>query len=84
MDIVIYRQILEELIREALANSDGSFAGIRDYLHAREKPGRLTRNRAEKQRALDDARRAFDEHRHWPVEIVISHLGLDKKEMGLS
>lgn len=84
MDIVIYRQNLEELIRDALANSDGSHAGISDYLHAKEKPGRLTRNRSEKQRALDDARRAFDEHRHWPVEIVVSHLGLDKKEFGLS
>ena len=49
MDIVIYRQSLEELIQEALANSDGSHAGIRDYLHAKEKPGRLTRNREEKQ-----------------------------------
>jgi hypothetical protein len=38
--------------------------------------GFLVRNRAEKQKALEDARNAFDSHRHWPVEIVLSHLGI--------
>jgi hypothetical protein len=36
----------------------------------------LVMHREEKQRALADARQAFDEHRHWPLEIVLRHLGV--------
>ncbi len=78
MNIVTYQQCLEQLIKEAFANTDGSNQGISEYLWSKQKPGVLSRNRLEKQKALDEARRAFDEHRHWPVDIVITHLGLDR------
>lgn len=75
MNIGAYRQALEKFVSEAVINSDGTHAGISKYLwgiHI----SRLTLNRYEKQRALDDARRAFDEHRNWPVGVVLSHLGV--------
>jgi hypothetical protein len=43
--------------------------------------GILTRHKEEKKRALEDARTAFNEHRHWPMDIIISHLGLDPSIM---
>ncbi len=84
MDIGVYRNFLTQLLKEALNNSDGSTAGISRYLWDREIKGLLVRHRKEKRRALNDARKAFDEHRHWPVAIVISHLGLDPDELGVS
>jgi hypothetical protein len=81
MDIGVYRSYLRELVKEALENSDGSTSGISGYLWEKKIAGLIVRHRKEKQRALDDARKAFDEHRHWPVPIVISHLGLDPKEL---
>lgn len=80
MDIGVYRQYLEKYVLEALKNSDGSVAGISSYLWNMKVSGMLVRNRSEKQKALDDARHAFDSHRHWPVEIVLSHLGIKPGE----
>ncbi len=76
MDIGVYRQYLEKYVLEALQNSDGSVSGISNYLWNLKVSGIVVRNRTEKQKALDDARHAFDSHRHWPVEIVLSHLGV--------
>jgi hypothetical protein len=76
MDIGVYRQYLEKYVLEAVENSDGSIAGISNYLWSIKVSGIMVRNRTEKQKALDDARHAFDSHRHWPVEIVLSHLGV--------
>lgn len=84
MDIGVYRNFLKELVREALDNSDGSTSGISRYLWDKEIKGLFVRHRKEKQRALNDARKAFDEHRHWPIPIVISHLGLDPDELEVS
>jgi len=80
MDIGAYRNFLTELVKEALENSDGSPAGISEYIGAKRLGRFLVRNREEKQRALQDAKRAFDEHRHWPIKIIISHLGLDNQD----
>jgi hypothetical protein len=76
MDIGVYRQYLEKYVLEALQNSDGTVSGISNYLWNLKISGIVVRNRTEKQKALDDARHAFDSHRHWPVEIVLSHLGV--------
>lgn len=82
MDIGAYRKYLQELLQEALENSDGTNSGIYEYLSEKKISGWFVRNKNEKQRALADARKAFDEHAHWPVDIVISHLGVDPKEIG--
>ena len=76
MDIGVYRQYIEKYVLEAIQNSDGTVSGISNYLWNINISGFLVRNRTEKQRALEDARHAFDSHRHWPVEIVLSHLGI--------
>ena len=75
MNIGAYRQALEKYVTEAVQNSDGTHKDISSYLW-NIKLSRLSLNRYEKQRALEDARHAFDDHRHWPVEVILSHLGL--------
>lgn len=81
MDIGIYRAQVEKLVREALKNSDRSFSGISEYLSMQEVRGIFVRHKIEKRRALEDVRQAFDEHRNWPLNIVLSHLGLDPKAL---
>jgi hypothetical protein len=77
MNGVLYRQYLTEYIREAIKYSDGTNAGIAQYLSGLNPGGRFARNKEEKSRALKDAKAAFDEHRHWPLSIVLSHLGVE-------
>jgi hypothetical protein len=80
MDIQLYRQYLNQYVQEAIQNSDGSIPGISEQLEGISPPGRLARHKEEKKRALTDARTAFNEHRHWPLDILLSHLGVDKDE----
>ena len=75
MNIGAYRQALEKYVTEAVQNSDGTHKDISSYLW-NIKLSRLSLNRYEKQRALEDARHAFDDHRQWPVDVILSHLGL--------
>lgn len=81
MNIVLYRRYLQQFVKEAIDNSDGSNAGIAGFLGEKRISGILVQHREEKGRALADAKRAFDEHRHWPLEIVLSHLGVEQKEL---
>lgn len=78
MDIGVYRRYLTEYVLEALDNSDGTTTRVSEYLWGKKVGGLLTRHRLEKQKALEEARRAFDQYRHWPVEIILSHLGIEK------
>jgi hypothetical protein len=78
IDLGLYRRYLQETVQEAVQNSDGTTAGILNYLREKQITGLLVRHKNEKTKALADARQAFEEHRHWPVEIVLSHLGVDK------
>lgn len=78
IDLGLYRHYLQETVQEAVQNSDGSTAGILSYLREKQITGLLVRHKNEKTKALADARQAFEEHRHWPVEIVLSHLGVEK------
>jgi hypothetical protein len=80
MNIALYRRYLNLYVKEALENSDGTKAGIASYLSQKTITGLLVQHKEEKNRALADARQAFNEHRHWPLEIVLSHLGVDLKE----
>jgi butyrate kinase len=77
MDIGAYRRVLEQYVREAIKNSDGTASGIAQYLDSIKSPGRFASHRLEKQTALREAIKAFGEHRHWPVNIIISHLGVE-------
>lgn len=80
MEWAAYQSYLEKIVREAIAHSDGSNARISEYLWSLQVKGLLVANKHEKQRALEEARRAFDEHRHWPREIILSHLGVSLEE----
>jgi hypothetical protein len=79
MDIGLYRQYLDEYVQEAIDKTNASKEGILNYLRNKQEPGRISRHKVEKRQALEDARRAFDEHRHWPLDITLSHLGVDVK-----
>jgi hypothetical protein len=80
MDGKLYLHYLNEFVTEAIHNSDGTKTGIINYLLNIPGPGRLSRHREEKTKALHDAQQAFNEHRHWPLEIILSHLGVEVKE----
>jgi hypothetical protein len=77
MDIGLYRHYLNKYIQDALQESDGSKAGVAEYLSEIKIGGLLTRHKEEKRRAVEDARNAFEEHRHWPIDIILSHLGFE-------
>jgi hypothetical protein len=74
----LYERYLEEFVQEAIENSDGTNGGISEYLHSRKIGRWLTPHREEKQRALTDLCEAFERNRHWPREIILSHLGIKK------
>ena len=78
IDIQKYRTYLQDYVSQAIRGSDGTPHGIRDYLDSIQVKGVLVRDKAEKQRALTDAILAFTEHRHWPLDIILSHLGVQK------
>lgn len=76
MDHTLYQRYLREYVAQARQASDGSVRGIAEELGAIHIGRLFVLHKEEKQRALADARSAFDEHRHWPLEIILSHLGL--------
>ncbi len=80
MDIGLYRKYLQQYVSDAMRNSDGSNRGISEYLETIQVKGLFVSHREEKRRALADARQAFDRNRHWPTEIVLSHLGVEAPE----
>lgn len=77
MNIGAYRKILQQYVQEAYQNSDGSPGEISAQLRTIKPPGRFTSFRREKQVALSEAINAFEEHRHWPLAIILSHLGVE-------
>ncbi len=76
LDHKLYKQYLREYIKDGFANSDGTNAGIIERLMEQKEPGRFTMHRAEKIRALTDARAAFNDHRQWPPDIILSFIGV--------
>ena len=83
MDIGAYRNAVESYVRQALANTDGSNKRISEYLWSLNVPRLLVRHKTEKRQALDDVRKAFDDHSYWPLEVILSQLGVDKDSLNL-
>ncbi len=77
MDNQLYHRYLQEYVTQAIKNSNGTIPSIAEELELIRISGFLTRHKEEKKRALADARQAFDEHRHWPLDIILSHLGVE-------
>jgi hypothetical protein len=76
MDYALYQRYLKDFVSQARQASDGSVGSIAEELGTIQVGRWLVAHKLERKRALADARRAFDEHRHWPLEIILSHLGL--------
>jgi len=77
MNRKLYQEYLQQFVTQAIQNSDGSNREIYELLSEMQVKGLLVSHREEKRRALADAQQAFDEHRHWPLEIILSHLGIE-------
>ena len=80
MNFQLYQRYLEQFVRDAIANSSGTNVSIYEYLSEIRIGKHFVMHKEEKQRALADAKRAFEEHRHWPLQIVLSHLGIETKD----
>ena len=76
MDIKLYQQYLNQFVQQAIDESDGKVGSIAECLSEKQVRGFFVTHREEKRRALSDAQNAFSEHRHWPLEIILSHLGI--------
>jgi hypothetical protein len=76
LDIKLYNQYLQQYISEAIRNSNGSNRSISEHLETIQVKGLFVRHKLERRQALADARAAFDKNRHWPLEIILSHLGV--------
>jgi hypothetical protein len=77
MNIKLYEQYMNQYIQQAIAESDGTIASITECLFAIQVRRWFVSNHEERGRALSDAQHAFSEHRHWPLEIILSHLGVE-------
>ncbi|MFC1879532.1 hypothetical protein ACFLZW_06420 [Chloroflexota bacterium] len=80
MDVQLYRKYLHQFVRDSIKRSNGTVNSIREELDIIQVGGLLSRHKTEKKRALKDAQKAFDEHRHWPLQIILSHLGVEAPE----
>jgi hypothetical protein len=76
MNVELYQRYLEQYVREAISNASGSNTSIYEYLASIRIGKHFVAHKEEKQRALTDARQAFESHRHWPLDIVLSQLGI--------
>ena len=77
MNVELYQRYLREYVKSAIANSSGTNMAIYEYLASIRIGKHFVQHKEEKERALADARRGFEEHRHWPLQIVLSQLGID-------
>ena len=77
MNIERYQGYMRQYVQEAIQNSSGTNSSIYEYLDNIKPAGRFSAHKEEKRRALKDAQIAFSEHRHWPLNIVLSHLGVE-------
>ncbi len=77
MNRALYQQYMQQYIHQAIRESNGTPGEVYELLAEMQVKGLLTRHKVEKKRALTDARLAFDEHRHWPLAIILSHLGIE-------
>ena len=82
MNADLYRQYMQEYIQTAIDESDGTNTGIYEQLDSMKVTSLVTRHKEEKERALQDAKAAFDEHHHWPLQIILSQLGVNLHQEG--
>ena len=81
MDYKLYSQYMEAYLKEAIEEGNRTPAEISRYLDEIPPPGRLARHKTERVRALREVRQAFTEHRHWPLDIILSQLGVEAENI---
>jgi hypothetical protein len=81
MDYQRFNQFMQAYLKDALASGARTPAEIARYLDEIPWPGRLARHKLERVRALREVRQAFTEHKHWPLDIILSHLGIDPAQI---
>ena len=77
MDHDLFRKYLEIYTKEALEQSGDDVPGAADHLEKMKKAGILVKGRAEKNAALERARKVFSSSRERSLFIVLKSLGLD-------
>lgn len=81
MNYKLYNQFMQAYLKEAIGNGHLKPAEIARYLDEIPLPGRFAHHKEERIRALREARQAFNDHRHWPLDIILSHLGIDPESI---
>jgi len=81
MDYKLFSKYMHEYLKEAMASGHNNPTEIASYLEEIPLPGRFARNKVERVRALREVRQAFNEHRHWPLDIILSHLGINPEKI---
>jgi hypothetical protein len=77
MDHKLVQKYLEDYTLEALEHAGDDVSDAADYLKKVRKAGILTRNRAERNIALERVKKIFDSSRGRSLYIVLKSLGLD-------
>jgi hypothetical protein len=77
MDHKLVLKYLEDYTLEALDHAGDNISDAADYLKKIRKAGMMDRNRAEKNAALERARKVFESSRGRSLYIVLKSLGLD-------
>jgi hypothetical protein len=77
MDHALYEKFRRQYLKQAIEATNRTPNEIYRALTEMPRPGRFSFNKEEKLRALHDLQQAFEDHRHWPLDIILSHLGID-------
>jgi hypothetical protein len=77
MDHTLLQKYLEKYTLEALEHAGDDVSVAADYLEEMKGAGILVKNRAEKNAALERARKIFSSSRERSLYIVLKSLGLD-------
>ena len=77
MDHNLFQKYLELFTLEALETAGDDVSDAADHLEKMKKAGFLVKHRAEKNAALDRARKVFSSSRERSLYIVLKSLGLD-------
>jgi hypothetical protein len=77
LDIKMYNYYLQQYVSQAIRESDGTNRGIAEALEMIRIGRWFVTHKLERERALAEARDAFGRNRHWPLEIILSQLGVE-------
>jgi len=81
MDHEAYEKYRRQYLKKAYQESDHTPQAIYRALTEIRQPGRFAFNRDEKMRALRDLESAFEDRRHWPLDIILSHIDISLEDL---